>query len=127
LLLKEGKVVACGNYEEITKTGFNIKDILDTFLSANEVKKADKNKSPEKPKEKQKSEPLVVVKAKPQEITKELDEVKKDKPKSTVKLTADEIDHPPVGFKEYRDFFAFSAGLPGMALFLVIAILASIM
>jgi len=71
LLLKEGKVVACGNYEEITKTGFNIKDILDTFLSANEVKKADKNKSPEKPKEKQKSEPLAVVKAKPQEITKE--------------------------------------------------------
>jgi ATP-binding cassette subfamily C (CFTR/MRP) protein 4 len=48
LLLKEGKVVACGNYEEITKTGFNIKDILDTFLSANEDKNADKNKSPGK-------------------------------------------------------------------------------
>jgi len=49
LLLKEGKVVACGNYEEITKTGFNIKDILDTFLAVNEDKATDKNKSPTKP------------------------------------------------------------------------------
>ena len=61
MLLKEGKVVACGNYEEITKTGFNIKDILDTFLAANEDKTADKKKSPEKPIEKQKSEALAVV------------------------------------------------------------------
>jgi len=38
LLLKEGKVVASGNYEEITKTGFNIKDILNTFLSANKTR-----------------------------------------------------------------------------------------
>jgi len=33
--LKEGKVVACGNYEEINKTGFNIKDILDNFNAVN--------------------------------------------------------------------------------------------
>jgi hypothetical protein len=70
LLLKEGKVVACGNYEEITKTGFNIKDILDTFLAANEDKTVDKKKSPEKPIEKQKSEALAVVKATPKDEVK---------------------------------------------------------
>ena len=48
LLLKQGKVVACGDYMEITKTGFNIKDILDTFIAINQ----DKSQSPEKPKEK---------------------------------------------------------------------------
>lgn len=34
LLLKEGKVVKLGNYEEITSTGFNIKDILDSYNQA---------------------------------------------------------------------------------------------
>lgn len=31
LLLKEGKVVKQGSYEEIASSGFNIKDILDSF------------------------------------------------------------------------------------------------
>jgi ATP-binding cassette, subfamily C (CFTR/MRP), member 4 len=34
LLLKEGKVVVCGNYAEVNKTGFNIKEILDSFNKA---------------------------------------------------------------------------------------------
>jgi ABC-type branched-subunit amino acid transport system ATPase component len=31
LLLKEGKAIAQGSYEEIVETGFNIKDILDSY------------------------------------------------------------------------------------------------
>jgi len=124
LLLKEGKVVACGNYKEITKTGFNIKDILDNFLSANEDKTAaNKNTSPSKPKEKQKSETSP---------TKQLEKPKEQKPdeekkeKSIVKLTSDEIDHGPVTFRDYRAFFAFSGGLPGLFLFLFVAICSSL-
>jgi predicted MPP superfamily phosphohydrolase len=124
LLLKEGKVVACGNYEEITKTGFNVKDILNDFLSANEDKTGNKNASPTKAVEKQKSESSPT---KQKEIAKEVSpdlELKKEK--STVKLTTDEIDHGPVTFKDYRAFFAHSGGIPGMLLFLVVAICASL-
>jgi len=52
LLLKQGKVVACGNYEEITKTGFNIKDILDTFIAINQDKSQSPDNNDKKPKEK---------------------------------------------------------------------------
>ena len=124
MLLKEGKVVACGNYEEITKTGFNIKDILDTFLSANEDKTGNKTASPTKAVEKQKSESSptkLIEKAKERRPELELKKVK-----STVKLTADEIDHGPVTFKDYRAFFAHSGGIPGMLLFLLVAVCASL-
>ena len=124
MLLKEGKVVACGNYEEITKTGFNIKDILDTFLSANEDKTGNNTASPTKAVEKQKSEssPIKLIeKAKERGPELELKKVK-----STVKLTADEIDHGPVTFKDYRAFFAHSGGIPGMLLFLLVAVCASL-
>ena len=47
LLLKEGKVVACGDFAEITATGFNIKDILDSFNKALQKKK-DKEIVPQK-------------------------------------------------------------------------------
>lgn len=42
--MKEGKVVAQGSYDEITSTGFNIKDILDTYNQS--MKKKD-NKADE--------------------------------------------------------------------------------
>lgn len=31
MLLNEGKVTKLGTFEEITESGFNIKDILDSF------------------------------------------------------------------------------------------------
>ena len=34
MLLKEGSVVCQGSYEEIIQTGFNIKDILDSYNKA---------------------------------------------------------------------------------------------
>lgn len=41
-MLKEGKVVKHGSYQEIVATGFNIKDILDTFNQG--MKKDDEGK-----------------------------------------------------------------------------------
>ena len=40
--MKEGKVVVCGDYSEVVKTGFNIKDILDSFNKALSKKKIEK-------------------------------------------------------------------------------------
>jgi len=31
LLIKDGKIKKLGKYEEITETGFNIKEILDSY------------------------------------------------------------------------------------------------
>lgn len=49
------------------------------------------------------------------------------KTNSEIKLTADETDHGPVEFKDIRNFFSFSSGLPGLVIFGIIAISCSVM
>lgn len=44
MLLKEGSVVCQGSYEEIIQTGFNIKDILDSYNKALTAQEGQKNK-----------------------------------------------------------------------------------
>lgn len=85
-------MVACGNYEEINKTGFNIKDILDTFLAVNNDKKDEKI---DKQAKKQKAVTFKQAKLKDGNALE--DEADKEK-KEEVKLTADETEHPAVTF-----------------------------
>ena len=42
MLIQEGKVTKIGSYEDITASGFNIKDILDSFNQANKDKASPK-------------------------------------------------------------------------------------
>lgn len=43
-MLKDGEIACNGTYEELEATGYNIKDILDSFNNAMMVKEGDKNK-----------------------------------------------------------------------------------
>jgi len=105
LLLKDGKVVVCGDYAEVNKTGFNIKEILDSFnkalqKKASENEEKSKAKADESPKKKTEGEKSKVEETPKKEKEKETVEqqlaIKKQH--SEIKLTADETEHPPVSF-----------------------------
>jgi hypothetical protein len=140
--LKEGKVVVCGDYSEVVKTGFNIKDILDSFNKALKAQDA-KDAKPEKDAKEIKPEKEWADKCKVEDAPKWAPEkeatekcpvpepMKEDlaiklKP-SDVVLTSPETEHPPVSFQDWRNFFSFSSGMPGMIVFAIIAIATSVM
>ena len=46
--------------------------------------------------------------------------------KSEVKLTVEEKNHGPVTLKDWKEFFGFSLGIPGMTLYSIISLICSI-
>ena len=46
--------------------------------------------------------------------------------KSEVKLTVEEVNHGPVTLKDWKEFFGFSLGIPGMTLYSIISLICSI-
>lgn len=130
MLLKEGKVISHGSYEKIVETGFNIKDILDSFNVALKDKaednKADKGKfkkeevSPEKKTEKESPSKKTEANA----VTTVGNE---DKKKVVDLVVPEKRIEGGVGFKDYRELFSFSLGICGIILYAFISIAASLL
>ena len=140
LLLKEGQVVAQGSYDDIVKTGFNIKDILDSYNQAMQDEDAgDGQKKQGFTKEKL---PAAVVdgaqgSVQPQrgnfgakgEAVDKQEEGKADAVEAATKegdqnkkldlVVAEEKLEGGIGFRDFSNLFSFSpCGLCGLFLFL---------
>ena len=100
LLLKEGKVVKMGTYQEITETGFNIKDILDTYNQAMQEKEGDQGKKFEKEEE----GPVEQAEEKEEEV----DEETKAKRRKESDLIVAEDKGRDVTFKDFADYLSFT-------------------
>ena len=130
MLLKEGKVISHGSYEKIVETGFNIKDILDSFNVALKDKagenKKDKGKftkeevSPAKKTEKESPVKKTEVNA----VTTMENE---DKKKVVDLVVPEKMIEGGIGFKDYRDLFSFSLGICGIFLYIFVSIAASLL
>ena len=130
MLLKEGKVISHGSYEQIVETGFNIKDILDSFNVALKDKagenKKDKGKfmkeevSPAKKTEKESP----IKKTEANAITTMENE---DKKKVVDLVVPEKRIEGGVGFKDYRDLFSFSLGICGIFFYIFVSIASSLL
>lgn len=117
MLLKEGKVVCKGSFSEICSTGFNIKDILDSYNQSlqdkGEVKKEFTNevsKSPAKKKEEKTPLAATVPTA--------------DKQQNLV-VSEEKLDGN-IGLKDYSNMMSFSIGNIALVLYLAISVATSL-
>jgi len=128
-LIKDGKVVKKGTYEEIVETGFNIKDILDSFNNAMKTESKDEKKEFTK-------ELVAVSPSKVKEAA-----VEQEKAASTAVATtagveekkgqdlivAEEKIDGSIGLKDYRNMFSFSIGSSAMVIYAIISIVCSVL
>lgn len=125
MLLKGGSVSSYGTYEELTATGYNIKDILDSYNNSMTQKNAgeDKQKFTD---EKKKTAGEI-------EKDKKVDEAKKDAAKDKDKthdaakdliVEEDKFDEG-VGVRDYLNLFSFSIGCWALLIFAIISIVSA--
>ena len=142
LLLKDGKVVKIGSYQEIVETGFNIKDILDSYNQALKAREDDDSKktvfkaetangSPQKLKENGQSKQAEAVVNKG-DSTAAFAAGKEKTPKENEKkqedlVVAEEKIEGGVGFRDYQNLFSFSVGTSGIVLYFAISVICSLL
>lgn len=102
-------MVCQGNYEQITSTGFNIKDILDSYNKALGAKENEKGDNALKFKDeiKRGAEPTS-----PSKMTEEqIEAMKNNKIKKQNLIVDEEKFDDDIGFKDYKNLFSFSIGI----------------
>ena len=123
LLIKEGKVAKLGSYAEITATGFNIKDILDTFnqtMKTGNSAGAKEKHSAEKKVEEKPKEALSKV-----ETTTQATQGAVEKKQADLVVAEERLDGN-VGWQDYKNLFSFSIGVTAIFLYIFVALAASV-
>lgn len=108
-----------GSYAEITSTGFNIKDILDSYNKALGAKEGTGGEALKfKDEVKRGAEPTS-----PSKLTEaQLEELKTNKKKKQNLIVDEEKFEDDIGFKDYKNLFSFSIGIWAIILYAFVSI-----
>lgn len=127
MLLKNGEVSSLGSYSDLEATGYNIKDILDSFNNALTAKDGEKNKFKDEVKKTESAAPSPVKK----EEEKKEEEPKKEKPAaadaSKDLIVAEEKFEEGVGLRDYLNLFSFSIGAWAILIYFLIAVASAVL
>lgn len=123
MLLKEGSVVCQGSYEEIIQTGFNIKDILDSYNKALTAQEGQKNKFKDEKKKTNDASPSPTKLSESEPAKKQSQQ--HDSAKDLVQ--AEQKFEDDIGFQDYRNLFSFTIGCWGILLYAAISVITTLL
>jgi len=132
LLLKEGRTVHKGTYEEIIAAGFNIKDILDSYNQALMARDEDGDKAVKFVDEASKHMVQGTSKETANKKTDHGAEGTANAPKianekSKDLIVAEEKFEDDIGFQDYMNLFSFSIGAWAIVIYALVSILTTIL